>query len=179
MLTGAMSGALELRAEDDGGARLAGRFPYGAEAELAPGRREVFAACSLEPRADAVLLMHHDFARPLASVRAGTLTLRSEAEALILEARIAPEVARTSHGADALALIRAGLAVGLSPGFRVPRGGETVERRGDALLRTVRRAEMAEISIVTRPAFAEAGVEARCWQPQPQSRRGHASMRWR
>jgi HK97 family phage prohead protease len=179
MLTGAMSGALELRAETDGGARITGRFPYGAEAELAPGRREVFAPGSLEPRADAVLLAHHDFARPLASVQAGTLTLRSEAEALILDARIAPEVARTSHGADALALIRAGLAVGLSPGFRVAPGGETVERRGDALLRTVRRAALGEMSIVTRPAFAEAGVEARCWQPPGAARPLHSSSRWR
>jgi HK97 family phage prohead protease len=179
MLTGAASGALELRAEDDGGARVVGRFPYGSEVELAPGRREVFAPGALEPRGDAMLLAQHDFARPLASLGAGTLELRAEPDALTLEARITPEVAGTSHGRDALALIRAGLAVGLSPGFRVPPGGERIERRGDAVLRTVMRAELAELSIVTRPAFSAATVEARCWQPSPPPRALHASARWR
>lgn len=181
MLTGAAAGALELRAEDGGGARISGRFPYGAEAELAPGRAEMFAPGSLEPRDDAMLLAQHDFARPLASVRAGTLDLRQEAGALILEARITPEVAGTSHGRDALALIRAGLAVGLSPGFRVMPGGERVERRGDGLRRVVTRAELVELSIVTRPAFGRAAVEARSWGGDAALRpaASHGSWRWR
>jgi phage head maturation protease len=52
---------------------------------------------------------------------------------------------------------------GLSPGFRVPSGGETIERRGNGLLRRVTRAELFELSTVTRPAFESAQVEARSW----------------
>ena len=181
MLTGAAYGGLEVRAEDDGSVRLSGRFPYGEPADLAPGRSEVFAAGSLEPRGNVYLLSQHRFETPLASSGAGTLELRSDDSGLSFEARLSAEVAGTSHGRDALALIRSGLAVGLSPGFRVPAGGERVERSANGVMRTVTRAELHELSIVTRPAFEAAQVEARSWeasgqidhQPRP------AAWRWR
>ena len=44
MLWGASLGALELRSEG-GETRLRATFPYGAETELAPGRREIIAPC--------------------------------------------------------------------------------------------------------------------------------------
>jgi hypothetical protein len=180
MLTGAAYGAIEVRAEDDGGVRLSGRFPYGQAAQLAPGRSEVFAPGSLEPRDNVFLLSQHEFARPLASTGAGTLELRSSSDGLQFEARLSPEVAGTSHGSDAVALIRSGLAVGLSPGFRVAAGGERVERRGDGLQRTVTRAELHELSIVTRPAFEAAQVEARSWEPATsEARTMPAQWRWR
>jgi HK97 family phage prohead protease len=166
MLTAAAQGGLEVRQESDGSVRLRGRFPYNQAAQLAPGRSEVFAPGSLEPRQDTYLLSQHEFAHPLASTSAGTLEVRQEQDALAFTAILSPEVAGTSHGRDAVALIRSGLAVGLSPGFRVPSGGERVERRGDELVRTVTRAELHELSIVTRPAFATAEVEARRWQPE-------------
>lgn len=177
MLTGAAIGGLEVRA-DDGGVRITGRFPYGVPADLAPGRSEVFAPGSLEPRSEGTfLLAHHDWAHPLASTAGGTLELRSEPDALSFEARLDPEVAGTSHGRDALALIRSGLAVGLSPGFRVMAGGERIERRSDGLLRTITRAELHEVSIVTRPAY-QAMVEARAWDA-PGRPVLHHSLRWR
>jgi len=165
MLTGAAHGGLEARAEDDGTVRLSGRFPFGVAAELAPGRSEVFAPGSLEPRANTFLLAQHRFESPLASTQAGTLELRSDGDGLTFEARLAPEVANTSHGGDVVRLVRSGLAVGVSPGFRVARGGEQVERRNGGLVRTITRAELHELSIVTRPAFEAAQVEARSWHP--------------
>ncbi|MDT0635048.1 HK97 family phage prohead protease [Spectribacter hydrogenoxidans] len=180
MLTGAAHGALEVRAETDGGARLSGRFPYGAVAELAKGRSEVFAPGSLEPRGNVYLLAQHRFETPLASTDSGGLELHADDDALRFEARLSPEVVNTSHGRDALALIRSGLAVGISPGFRVPTGGERVERHDGGLMRTVTRAELHELSIVTRPAFEAAQVEARCWQaPQEAGRAIPAAWRWR
>ena len=181
MLTGAAYGGLEVRAEDDGSVRLSGRFPFGEPAELAPGRSEVFAPGSLEPRANVYLLAQHRFEAPLASSGAGTLEVRSADDGLSFEATLSPEVAGTSHGRDAVALIRSGLAVGLSPGFQVPQGGASVEHRGDGLLRTVTRAELHELSIVTRPAFEAASVEARSWQAGPPTWRTamHPAMRWR
>lgn len=182
-LTGWPSSEFEIRQDNDGGARLIGRFPYAIEAELAPGRREVFAPGALEARGDALLLSQHDMGRPLAGVGPGTLVFRSAPDALEIEARIAPEIAATGHGRDALALVRAGLAAGLSPGFRLRPGGERIERRGDAILRTIVAAELIEISIVTRAAYPAATVEARRWRPDDApliwTIDCHPSVRWR
>ena len=179
MLIAAPSGGLEARAEDDGSVSLTGTFPYGQAAQLAPGRSEVFAPGSLEPRSDTYLLSQHEFARPLASTAAGTLEVRQADDGLQFEARLSPEVANTSHGRDAVALIRSGLAVGLSPGFRVPAGGERVERRNGELVRTVTRAELHELSIVTRPAFEQAQVEARHWDPETVAKQQYRPAAWR
>lgn len=162
----AYGGSIECRAEADG-VTIRGRFPYSVQTELAPGRFEVMAPGALHARADTYLLAGHDFDRPLASREAGSLTLTDTAEALQFEARIAPEVAATSHGRDMLALIHSGLAVGLSPGFRVLADGEEVQRDGAHLVRTIRAAELYELSIVTRPAYSTAQVEARSWQAEP------------
>lgn len=163
MLYAAAVCPLEVRAASDGGATISGRFPYGVDAELAPGRWETIASRALEAESDVRFLFSHDFARPLASVASGSLTLRNDAEALEFTATLPADVAGTSHGRDALALARAGLAVGLSPGFIVPDGGERVTPRGDGLLRTITRAALHELSLVTRPAYAAAAVEARSW----------------
>lgn len=89
------------------------------------------------------------------------------ADALVIEARIAPGIAGASYVADILAGIKSGLTVGLSPGFRVSPdpGAETIRSMGSAVLRTVNAAILEEISIVTRPAYPAAQIEARSWQP--------------
>lgn len=162
----AFAEGLELRDDGDGpGSILTGRFPYGSETQLAPGRFEVFGPRALRGAAVVHLLAGHDYNRPLASTRGGSLSLHDDDAALTFEARIAPEIAGTTHGRDTLALVRSGLAVGLSPGFRVAANGDTVERRSDGLHRTVRSADLFELSIVTRPAYDAAQVEARGWQP--------------
>lgn len=167
MLWGAaQGGALELRSDEKGGVRVSGRFPYATETQLAPGRAEriearAFAA-RIEAGGDITLLSGHDYAKPLASRSAGTLTVTDTDAALIIEARIDTG---TSWAQDFLAAHRAGLIRGLSPGFRVSPGGDRVERRGDGLLRTIRAAELFEVSAVTVPAYPEAQIEARSWQP--------------
>ena len=182
MLHGAALGAgLELRAESDGGFRLSGAFPYGTEAELVPGRFELFEAKAfagrVEAGGDVHLLSGHEFNRPLASRQAGSLDIRDTPEALFIEARIE---GGTSWASDFLAAHRAGLIRGLSPGFRVPDGGEVIERRGNGLLRRITRAELFEVSVVTRPAFEAAQVEARAWQPEGGvPPRCHHLSRWR
>jgi uncharacterized protein len=163
MLWGGNLGSLEVRAEG-GETRLRAAFPYGAETELAPGRREVIAARAFADRIEAGedihLLSGHDYEKPLASRAAGTLTLRDTDAALVLEARID---GGTSWARDFLAAHAAGLIRGLSPGFRVPAGGEKIEARGQALLRTIMRAELYELSAVTVPAYPQAQIEARAW----------------
>ena len=72
----------------------------------------------------------------------------------------------TTWAADFLAAHEAGLVRGLSPGFRVKPGGEGIEARGGAILRTVRAADLFEISAVTVPAYPLAQIEARAWNIQ-------------
>jgi HK97 family phage prohead protease len=183
MLYGAALGAgLELRAENDGGFRLRGAFPYAVEAELVPGRFELFEARAfagrIEAGEDVHLLSGHDYQQPLASRASGSLDITDTPEALVIEARIA---GGTSWAADFLAAHRAGLIRGLSPGFRVPSGGDRIERRGNGVLRRIERAELYEISTVTRPAFEAAQVEARSWAADPlrQVVGSHHLSRWR
>ena len=183
MLWGASIGALELRSEG-GETRLSATFPYGAETELAPGRREVIAARAFADRIEAGedihLLAGHDFNKPLASRAAGNLTLTDTDDALRIEARID---AGTSWARDFLAAHASGLIRGLSPGFRVASDGERIERRSDGLLRTVTRAALFEISAVTRPAYPAAQIEARAWEThqdrQPYRGAIHPLNRWR
>jgi uncharacterized protein len=181
MLWGASLGGLELRSEG-GETRLRATFPYGAQTELAPGRREVIAArdfaSRIEAGEDIHLLSGHDYEKPLASRAAGTLTLRDTDAALVLEARID---GGTSWARDFLAAHASGLIRGLSPGFRVEPGGERVEPLGKGQLRTVTRAALYELSAVTVPAYPKAQIEARNWASAPIVRRFNiiaANRRW-
>ena len=182
MLWGASLGALELRSEG-GETRLRATFPYGAETELAPGRLEVIAPRAFRGRIEAGedihLLAGHDYEKPLASRAAGNLTLTDTDSALVIEARID---GGTSWARDFLAAHASGLIRGLSPGFRVPVGGEKVEQRGAGLLRTVTRADLFEVSAVTVPAYPAAQIEARSWQAgaeRPDAGLRRTLSRWR
>lgn len=212
MLWGVHQGQLELRRDRSGETRLAGRFPYGAYAVMSDGGRsgrpqkEVIASRAFEyrvndPKEDIHFLLGHDYDHVLASKGTGTLSLRDTAAALTFEAVISRAISETSYGRDALAVIGAGLAVGISPGFRipparaVPDAEEITEepddgvidqqgqpRRG-ALIRTVKAALLYELSVVTRPAYPEAQVEARSWQvtraEKPDAGLRRSIQRWR
>lgn len=189
LLFGGAGGALEIRGGANGAARIAGRFPYNARAVLSDGagrgrrREERFAPRAFERRildrqADIYLLAGHAIERPLASRSAGSFVVVDGDDALTFEAELAPAVIETTHGRDALALLRAGLATGLSPGFIVPPDGERVTEEGEAIVRTINRADLFELSIVTVPAYPAAQAEARNWTPDaPRAR--HPFSRWR
>lgn len=209
MLHGGALGDLEVRAKGDGSRVIAGRFPYGATATLSDGgrkgrpKKERFAPGAFsyrvnDPEADIMLLAGHRFDKPLASRKAGTLTLEDTPSALTFIATITAAIAATMHGRDALTLLDEGLATGLSPGFRlpperaVPRDqAERIEDEGhnpeagehNALIRTILAALLFELSIVTKPAYDEAQVEARSWEAPPRLVRPalsrHGAFRWR
>jgi HK97 family phage prohead protease len=189
MLFGAVDGELELRARRDGGRRLRGRFPYGRAAVLSDGgrtgrpRKEVIRAGAFayrinEPSEDIYLLVGHSFDAPLASKKTGTLTFKDSKEELTFDATITPQIADTQHALDVFRLIDAGLATGISPGFRIPPKrtvpeAERIEEEPNdpsrglfaAIIRWVLQALLYELSIVTVPAYADAQVEARNWTP--------------
>ncbi|MBP0485174.1 HK97 family phage prohead protease [Sagittula sp. M10.9X] len=190
MLWGAHVGSLELRNEG-GEIRLRASFPYNRETVLAEAmgrgreRREKIAARAFSPRIDGGEDVHflagHDFNRPLASRSAGTLTLTEADDALTVDAVIGADMQAVSYVRDFLSAHAAGLVRGLSPGFRVRPGGETVEERGNAILRTIRAADLIEISAVTKPAYPAAQIEARDWATSPEVRRANliVANRWR
>ena len=192
MLWGAHVGGLELRTEG-GEIRLRATFPYGRETVLAERmgagreRREMIAARAFADRLDRGEDVHflsgHDFNKPLASRSAGTLTLTETDDALTIDAAISADMGQVSYVRDYLSAHAAGLVRGLSPGFRVRPGGETVEERGSAILRTIKAADLIEISAVTKPAYPQAQIEARNWQPigeeAPRMARRPAAIRWR
>lgn len=206
LVFGQSGGVLEVRAAERGGKRLRGRFPYRRRAVINDGGRngrpqkEEFAEHAFEyrvkdPEAEIYLLAGHRFDKPLASKLTGTLTLTDTTAALLFEAFITPEVQSTSYWGDVLALIVAGLAVGLSPGFRMPperavpkekaEEWEDEEENPDegmygARIRRVKQALLYELSIVTQPAYEDAEVEAVRSAGAP-SRIAHvdALRRWR
>lgn len=209
MLNGYAYGSLELRKRASGAMALQGRFPYGKRAVLSDGgrtgrpKKEVIAPRAFAYRIetpsdhggkkDIHLLSGHDFGKPLASVRSGTLDLIDSDDAVTFTATITPEMQEVSYVQDILAAISAGLAIGISPGFRLPpkravSEPEKVEDEGhdpengahNAIIRTVLSALLYEFSIVTRPAYPEAQIEARNWSPPGRARIFlNAQNRWR
>jgi HK97 family phage prohead protease len=172
-------GELEVRRRSGGGRVVRGRFPYKKRAVLSNGGergkpiKEEFAPGAFafrisNPKEDIHLLFGHDYDKPLASRLTRTLSLTDTVEALVFEAVITDKVQQTSYANDVLALIGAGLAVGLSPGFRVPPkrtvpDAETITQEnpseGRAIIRTINHALLYELSVVTSPAYSETEVE--------------------
>lgn len=177
-------GELELRAARNGRRRLRGRFPYKNRAVLSDGgknggrpQKEEFApgAFSHSINSDDQeihLLVGHSFDKPLASRNTNTLFFNDTDEALNFDAEITPEIADTSYGADVLKQIESGLAVGISPGFRIPpkravavaekfsdEGHDPARGMHNASIRTIIAAILYELSVVTRPAYQEAVVK--------------------
>lgn len=184
MLWGGSKGGLEVRTLASGETRLSGAFPYSRPTTLGEGRREVFEArafgASIADGSDVHLLVHHDMNKPLASRAAGSLSLEDTDEALTFEATIAPEMRSVGYVQDFLGTLAAGLVGGISPGFRVPQGGDTVKRSGGGIMRVVRSANLIEISGVTKPAYPAAQIEARNWTPELATNpRVNAAQRWR
>jgi uncharacterized protein len=205
MLWGGHEGSLELRKRASGALALHGRFPYNTRAVLSDGgrtgrpKKEVIAPRAFayrvdDPKEDIHFLVGHSFDKPLASRGAGTLDLVDSDDALTFTATITPEMQEVSYVRDILASIAAGLTLGISPGFRLPPKRavpepERVEDEGhdpengahNAIIRTVLAALLYEISVVTRPAYPEAQIDQRNWQPDRLILpvRVHPSARWR
>jgi HK97 family phage prohead protease len=192
MLEGFAGGGLEIRKRASGALALQGSFPYGKRAVLSDGgrsgrpKKEVIAPGAFAYRIntpsdhggakDIHLLSGHDFGKPLASVRSGTLDIQDTDAAVTFTATITEEMQQVSYVKDVLAAVGAGLAIGISPGFRLPPkravpNPETIEDEGhdpengahNAIIRTVLAALLYEFSIVTRPAYPETQIEARDW----------------
>ncbi len=115
------------------------------------------------------LLSGHDFNRPMASLRAGTLKLTDSDDALKFEADLPSEARQPTWMRDTVLAVEGGLAGGVSPGFRVPPASavsnaeELIPEPGNEAvqIRQINEAILYEISIVSRPAYVETVVEVR------------------
>jgi len=187
ILWGGVAGGLEIRRKSNGGAELHGRFPYNRPATLSDGgrrnrpRKELIIDGGFNYRVDKAdedihLLVGHDYNRPLASKGTDTLFFRRVDGALEFVARIRPEIHGTVYGQTAMAQIESGLMTGISPGFRIPperavpdaeeivdEGTDVSKGMHNAIIRKIKHALLYEFSIVTRPAYPEAQIEARSW----------------
>lgn len=194
--TGFWEAQLEVRQEGSGPPELAGAFPYNDTAVIAdrgrvrkerfaPGafRHSILAATAQEAigggiqqgLADISLLYGHNFSRPIAGVRAGSLQLRDTRAGVEFVATLPVETQQPSWVRDALLAVRAGLIGGISPGFRVPPAAavanatDLVPERGnpDVMIRLIRAAILYELSLVTRPAYRGSAINLRAEGLQP------------
>ena len=168
--------ASKLEIRRSGGMRiLSGRFNYGSTATVRDRgrvRKERF-----EPRAfrfaiedetrQLDILVGHDFGKPIASRKAGTLSIADGDDGVTFEAQLPDDP--PSWVVDAEKSIAAGLMVGLSPGFTVPPASavpdaerlEPEPGNPGVQVRVIREAVLREFSIVTSAAYADAAVDLR------------------
>ena len=178
--------AAELEIRRSGGGRvLRGRFNYGSTATIRDRgrvRKETF-----EPRAfrfaieddsrQIDVLAGHDFGKPLASRKAGTLDIEDSDDGVTFEARLPDDP--PSWVIDAERAIAAGLMTGLSPGFSVPPASAVLDAERlepepgnpGVQIRVIRAAVLREFSIVTAPAYVDAAVDLRADNPAPLQQR--------
>ncbi len=168
--------AAELEIRRSGDKRiLTGRFNYGSTATIRdrgrvrkePFKPHAFNFAIEDETRQLDILVGHDFGRPIASRKAGTLEIEDSADAVNFEARLPDDP--PSWVVDAEKSIAAGLMVGLSPGFAVPPASVVpdAERLEDepgnpgVQIRVIRAAVLREFSVVTAPAYPDAAVDLR------------------
>lgn len=103
-----------------------------------------------------VILLHgHDYGKPLASVKAGTLKLEVDEVGLKFEATLQ----NTTYANDIYENIQAGIIDSMSFGFEI--GVESFDKNEDGVItRSIEQVKaLREISIVTVPAYDESNVQ--------------------
>lgn len=139
----------EIRELEDGGLHFEGYAavfnspsePLPFIEQIAPG---AFAR-SIRSRNNIMMLWNHDAGQPLASTRAGTMTLTEDDRGLKVTAELAP----TSLGRDISTLVSTRVIDSMSFGFSVVR--DSWNREGTE--RTLQSVRLFEVSLVTFPAY--------------------------
>ncbi|MCY4394986.1 MAG: HK97 family phage prohead protease [Rhodospirillaceae bacterium] len=131
------------------------------------------------------ILAGHSFDKPLGDMLRGGAVVASTAEAVEFEVDLPDENAMPGYMLDTVRMVENGLAGGISPGFRVPpatvvpdaEGAEPEPGNPAVQVRVIRQAVLAELSIVTRPAYSETEIDARAmFDPAPATAR--RTPRW-
>ena len=115
------------------------------------------------------VLAGHSYDKPLGDMLRSGARVTSTREAVEFELELPGEADQPGYMRDVVAMVRAGLIGGISPGFRVPPravvpDGERLEPElGNPAVqvRVIENAVLSELSIVTRPAYSETDVDVR------------------
>lgn len=102
-----------------------------------------------------VLLQGHDYSKPLASVKAGTLKLEVDDVGLKFEATLTD----TSYAKDVYENIKAGIVDSMSFGFEVGLDSFEEDEEGTVTRSIENMKALHEISIVTVPAYDQTNVQ--------------------
>lgn len=109
-------------------------------------------------RDDVVFLVNHD-GLPLARTKSGTLTLREDSHGLYMETELDPE------DPDVRAIVPKMKRGDLDKmSFAFYPSVQEWDESGDIPLRTIREAELSDVSIVTNPAYSGTDIGLRCLQ---------------
>lgn len=105
-----------------------------------------------------IMLDQHDYSKPLASVKAGTLTLETDDKGLHFTATLDDSV---SYANDAYANVKSGNVDSMSFRFDVDDGGDTFTKDDQGVItRTIKQVkDLFEVSTVTIPAYNDSNVQ--------------------
>lgn len=104
------------------------------------------------------LLYHHDWSKPLASTKAGTLELSTDDIGLRFKAKISSVL---SYAKDTVELIRQGLIQGCSFGFSVISEDGSYDSETDIFIRSLKKIELYEGSVLCIPQYEDTEVYTR------------------
>ena len=124
------------------------------------------------------VLAGHSYDRPMGDMLRSGARVTSTREALEFEVELPPEGDQPGYMRDAIAMIRAGLIGGISPGFRVPPRGivanaerlEAEPGNPAVQVRVIENTVLSELSIVTRPAYSDTDIDVRALEATPPRR---------
>jgi HK97 family phage prohead protease len=155
--------ALEIRAADDGSFSIVGRaVRYGALSQDLGGFVEQIAPGAFTESladGDQKLYWGHDMTQPLARRSNGSLEIVDSPTELRFRAKLDPQVA--AHH-DYYSMCKSGLCREMSFAFMCKPENQSWDKTKTPVLRTIRKAELFEISMVMEPAYAgSTSAEAR------------------
>ena len=156
---------------------IRGVFPYGGLAVVSDrGRvrkeriaKDAFRYAIDDPKRKIDVLVGHDFGKPIANRQTGSLAIESNADAVTFQAILPDDADMPTWVDDAVRAVRAGLMLGLSPGFRVPPPDVVPDAEVEmpepgnpgVFITEVRAGVLREMSLVTAGAYDEASVTLR------------------
>lgn len=108
-----------------------------------------------------IMLDQHDYSKPLASVKAGTLKLDVDDKGLHFLATIDDSI---SYAKDLLANVKNGNVDSMSFRFDVADGSDEFSQDGEKVTRTIKKIkDLYEVSTVTIPAYDNSKVDTRSY----------------
>lgn len=104
------------------------------------------------------LLYHHDWSKPLASTKTGTLELETDNIGLRFKATINNNL---SYAKDTIELVKEGLIAGCSFGFSCVEEDKNYNGEKDTITRTLLKVELYEGSVLCIPQYTDTTVFTR------------------